>query len=116
MRFRVTWADMADLVAFRLAPGQDPDGSKLRAVLEAQRDWEAARARRATLVGVLALLSALVGYVEANRSGAGRLEPAAVAAWTVCAMAVVAAALAERNCSRLRRATARDMGPADALP
>ena len=98
-------------IAFDPSPERDPDGAKLRSVLDAQFSLERAQHHRAVLVHWVAIL-ALPVWLAALRPG--WLAPATgrtvLAAWALCALAAGAAIFREW---RLR--VRRDAETADIL-
>ena len=68
---------------------RDPDGSKLRRMLQAQAAMERARLYRARMVHLLAWVSAPLALVAARAGVAPGLRALAVAAWVTVAGGLV---------------------------
>lgn len=73
-----------DLIAFQLRRDQDPDGSKLRAALEAHAALGLARARRGVLIYLLAGISGLVWITAVWPRAAAGLRPWALRLGGLC--------------------------------
>jgi hypothetical protein len=82
---------------------RDPDGSKLRRMLQAQAAMERAQRLRSTMGGLLAWLSAPLALVAARPAALlPGLRTAAVAAWAAGAGGLVIAALCSWTYGRRR--------------
>jgi hypothetical protein len=101
-----------DVLIVGAGPTRDPDGSKLRALLQTQFALERAQSFRDLFVYLLALASLPLGYLVARpATRAGNLRPITLAGWLTCLAALVVAALWEGRCRRRNAALRRHLPP-----
>lgn len=105
-------ADERDgFVVVRVSPEHDPDGSKLRGTLEAQRALERAQALRHFMLHLLGLLSLPLGVILARApTPAPSTRALLLAAWATALGGLVIAGASEWKYRRKRAALMDELG------
>ncbi|HXU02532.1 MAG TPA: hypothetical protein VN903_16320 [Polyangia bacterium] len=96
-----------DVLVIGTSRQKDPDGSKLRAVLQSHFALERAQSLRDLFVHLLALASLPLGYLAARPASGTTLRAITLSGWLTCLAALSVATLAEvrwrRRCAALRK-------------
>ncbi len=98
-----------DYIVVTELPGRDPDGSKLRRMLQAQAAMERAGLHRTRMVHLLAWVSAPLALAAARAGAVPRLRALALAAWVTVAGALAIAAACAWSYGRKRASLMADL-------
>lgn len=90
-----------DLIAFRVSPEGDPEGTAVHGILEAHLAYQRTKAARYVWVHLLAIAGA-VGWLCVLVPGVvpAQVRELVLALWGACGVMVIAMAAAERKWSR----------------
>jgi hypothetical protein len=96
---------------------KDPDGSKLRALLQTQFALERTQSLRDLFVHLLAAASLPLGVLVARASGVRTsLRSVTLAGWLTCLVGLSIAAVRESRCRRRSAALREELGPPATAP
>jgi len=90
---------------------RDPDGSKLRDLLQTQFALERAQSLRDLFVHLLAAVSLPLGYLVARPASGGSFRSLTLAAWLTCLVGLTISAMREGRTRRRSGALRRELGP-----
>jgi len=100
-----------DVIVVGTSRQRDPDGSKLRGLLQTQFALERAQLFRDLFVHLLAAASLPLGYLVARPASGGGLRAVTLACWLTCLFALSVAAACEGRWRRRTAALRDDLGP-----